>query len=177
MSVATLLEQFAASERRALELYRRFAERFAADPETARLWLEMSNVEAAHFAILRLAADAVRMGRPGTPEPEPEPSASPAATEGSLAALEARAAGGALTPAEAVQAALTLEQEELPRIRQILGALPPPARGSVLGGLVQGLPAHYACLGRLAARGGVPEAARAALAALEEEARQFTIPT
>lgn len=175
MSVATLLEQFAASERRALELYRRFAERFAADPETARLWLEMSNVEAAHFAILRLAADAVRMGRPGTPEPEP--SASPAATEGSLAALEARAAGGALTPAEAVQAALTLEQEELPRIRQILGALPPPARGSVLGGLVQGLPAHYACLGRLAARGGVPEAARAALAALEEEARQFTIPT
>lgn len=175
MSVATLLEQFAASERRALELYRRFAERFAADPETARLWLEMSNVEAAHFAILRLAVDAVRMGRAGIPDPEP--GGNPAATEGSLAALEARAAGRALTPAEAVQAALTLEQEELPRIRKILGALPPPARGSVLGGIVQSLPAHYACLGRLAARGGVPEAGRAALTALEEEARQLAIPT
>jgi rubrerythrin len=175
VSIGTLLEQFAASERRALELYRRFAERFAADPETARLWLEMSNVEAAHFAILRLAVDTVRMGRGGSPDPVL--SGSPAAAEGSLAALEARAAGGALTPLEAVQAALTLEQEELPRIRQILSALPPRARGSLLGGLVQGLPAHYACLGRLAARGGAPEAARAALAALEEEARRLDIPT
>lgn len=174
MSVATLLEAFAAGERRALTLYRRFAERFAAEPETARLWVEMSNVEAAHFAILRLAVDALPKGSRGDADVTPE--ASPAAAEGSLASLEARAASGTLTPAEAVQAALRLEQEELPRIRQILGALPPPGRGSVLGGIVHGLPAHYACLGKLAARGGLPEV-RAALAALEDEARQLAIPT
>jgi len=92
--------------------------------------------------------------------------------EGTLAALEARAASGTLTPSEAVEAAVTLEQEELPRIRRVLGALPPPARGSILGGIVLGLPAHYACLAKLAARGGIP-GARASLEALQEEARQL----
>ena len=173
MSLSSLLERFAACERRALDLYRRFAERFAADPEAARLWVELSNAEAAHFAILRLAVDTVRMeGAGGTPD-----TGSPEfldGTEGTLAALEARAAAGTLTPSEAVEGAVILEQEELPRIRRILEALPPRARGSVLGGIVLGLPAHYACLAKLAARGGVPEAG-AALEVLQEEARQLAV--
>lgn len=171
MSLSSMLERFAACERRALDLYRRFAERFAADPEAARLWVELSNAEAAHFAILRLAVDTVRMGGAGG-VPDPASGESLEGMEGTLAALEARAASGTLTPAEAVEAAVTLEQEELPRIRRILGALPPAARASVLGGIVLGLPAHYACLAKLAARGGVTGVG-AALAALQEEARQL----
>jgi len=175
MSLSSLLERFAACERRALDLYRRFAERFAADPEAARLWLELSNAEAAHFAILRLAVDTVRMGGAGgVPDFALGDSLEP--MEGTLAALEARAASGTLTPSEAVEAAVTLEQEELPRIRRVLGALPPPARGSILGGIVLGLPAHYACLAKLAARGGIP-GARASLEALQEEARQLATTT
>ena len=171
MSLSTLLERFAAAERRALDLYRRFAEHFAADPEAARLWVELSNAEAAHFAILRLAVDTVRMAG-AEKVPDPAGGDSLEAIEETLAALEARAASGTLTPADAVEAAVTLEQEELPRIRRILGALPPPARGSVLGGIVLGLPAHYACLAKLAARGGIPGAA-GTLEALQEEARQL----
>jgi hypothetical protein len=41
-----------------------------------------------------------------------------------------------------------------------------------MGGILLGLPAHYACLARLAARAGVP-AAGAALEALADEARQL----
>src|SRR3990172_1972173 len=135
MSLSSMHERFAACERRALDLYRRFAEHFAADPEAARLWGGLSNAAADPFSLLPLAGG----------------------TRGSFAL------------GEAVEAAVTLEQEDLPRIRRILGALPPAARGSILGGIVLGLPAHYACLGRLAARGGVAGVG-AALEALQGEA-------
>lgn len=171
MSLDTLLERFAACERRALNLYRRLADHFSADAEAARLWVELSNAEAAHFAILQLAADTAR--RPGAGEvPGAEPDEPVETIEQALTSLEVRAASGAITPAEAVEVALTLEREELPRIRRIVRALPPGARGGVMGGIVLGLPAHYACLARLAARAGVP-AAGAALEALAEEARQL----
>jgi len=171
MSLCALLERLAACERRALNLYRRLAERFAADPEGARLWVELSNAEAAHFAILQLAADTAR--RPGAGEvPGAEPDEPVETIEQALTSLEVRAASGAITPAEAVEVALTLEREELPRIRRIVRALPPGARAGVMGGILLGLPAHYACLAKLAARAGVP-AAGAALEALADEARQL----
>jgi rubrerythrin len=171
MSLGTLLERFAACERRALDLYRRLAEHFSGDPEAARLWVELSNAEAAHFAILQLAADTARMAGGGE-VPGAAPDEPVETIERTLTSLEVRAASGAITPAEAVEMALTLEREELPRIRRIVRALPPGARAGVMGGILLGLPAHYACLARLAARAGVP-AAGAALEALADEARQL----
>lgn len=154
MDAVQALTAFAELEKRALELYRRFAALYAGTPALAALWREMSDIEAAHFATLSLAADMVQMDPGGAPTP---PSLTPGSLDATRAILqnaEQKAADGTLLAGEAVQLALLLESSELPRIADLLAWVPSRARASVGSGIAAGLEAHLQCLERLAAASG-----------------------
>ncbi len=164
MNALEALTAFAEFERRALELYRRLAALYAGTPELTGMWREMSDIEAAHFATLSLAADMVQM-EGGVPAPPP--SLTPGAWDAARKILEdaeRKAADGGLPAGEAAQLALVLESSELPRIADLLAWLPGRARASIGSGIAAGLEAHLQCLERLAAASGradVAEKARA----------------
>ena len=141
-----LLARHADLEKRAMSLYRRLAQRF---PGTAagRLWLELSNAEAGHFAVLQLTADwAAVADPPAFPAP---PGGGFEDETGRLTAIEAEAERGELTAAEG--AALTVEWEELelPRIVRVVGGLPEPARARARAALLGEAEAHFRMLGAL----------------------------
>jgi hypothetical protein len=144
------LSTLAQFERRAIFLYRAFARQFAREPALSSLWREMSDVEAAHFAILTLAAESVERAPPvgasgGTIDPRAleEP-------DRLLAEAEARAKAGSLSPGEAVEVACAIERGEIPRIGDLLAWLPPRALAPVRETVVGSLEGHLACLGRIA---------------------------
>jgi hypothetical protein len=153
VTAADALTAFAELEQRALELYRRFAALYAATPELARLWREMSDIEAAHFATLTLAADMVQMEGVGGPPASLAPGALDASRR-IFADAERKAAEGSLGPGEAAQLALLIESGELPRIADLLGWLTGRARASVGSGVAAGLQAHLECVERLAVASG-----------------------
>jgi hypothetical protein len=164
MDAIQVLTAFAEFEKRALELYRRFAALYAGTPALAALWREMSDIEAAHFATLSLAADMVQMDPGGAPTPPSLTPGSLDATRKILEDAERKAADGTLPPGEAAQLALVLESSELPRIMDLLAWLPDRAKASVGSGIAAGLEEHLRCLERLAgacARADVAEKARA----------------
>ncbi len=95
----------------------------------------------------------------------------PSLSPGSLAAThkifqdaEAKAADGGLPAGHAVQIGLMLESSELPRIVDLLGWLPPRARGAVGEGIVAGFELHLRCLERLAGASGRADLAEKARA-------------
>lgn len=144
-----LLEVFADFERRALELYRHFAQTFAAQPAASRIWRVMSDAEAGHFAVLRLAEDRLpRAGAPAGPKPIID-QGSLEEWKTRLAELEAEGKRPGLAPADAAEITLTWEREELPRLLTLLAALPEPARKATAAGLVQGAEEHVQCLEEL----------------------------
>ncbi len=167
-----LADRAAALERRAMNAYRALAARFVSS-DAGRRFAEMAEGEAAHFAILTLAADLARMDAPrgGAGEPHPDSTAREAAAieaaELLVAALEAAAGEGlpaAAGLAAAVEAAVRFESQEMPRVAAFIAALPDRARTRARTGLGQTLPAHYAALealGRLAGRDDLAAAARA----------------
>lgn len=154
-----------------MNAYRALAARFASS-EAGRRFGEMADGEAAHFAILSLAADVVRMSEPPgrlADQAALEAAAADAA-EPLVAALEAAGAGGeadrdrATDLPRAVEAAVRFESQELPRVASFVAALPDRARTQVRTGLGRTLPGHYAALealGRLAGRDDLAAAARA----------------
>jgi len=167
MTLGALLERYAQFEKRGVGLYRGLAERFAADPAAARLWREMSNTEASHFALFELAQDWVAMAGGG--------SAPPAATSESLDMLarrmgeiEDRAADPGTTLSTAVSLTVAWEELELPRVLELLPYLPAKAQGRVLAGMIGEAPEHYRLLSELAvAAGGAQDTERiAALASI-----------
>jgi len=164
MDAAAALTAFAELERRAEGVYRRFAVTYAGTPELAALWHEMAEIEAAHFAALGLAGDAMKNEpTPTAAAPNLTPGAM-AATEKIIATAEQRAADGSLSPGDAAQLALLLESGELPRIVDLLARLPAPARAALGQGMIAGTEDHLHCLERLAATSGradVAEKARA----------------
>lgn len=148
-AVADLLLAFAGLERRALELYRHFAQAFAGHPAAARIWRAMSDAEAGHFAILRLAED--RLPPQGT---APEPGVSLVedqleAWKATVEQLDAKGRRPGLAPAEAAEVTLTWEREELPRLLTLLSVLPEPARQVTGAGFVEGAEEHLRCLREL----------------------------
>lgn len=146
LTAGQLLEAFAEFERRALELYRHFAQTFAGQPEAARIWRAMSDAEAGHFAVLRLAED--RLPRGGA-SAAPDPAIDQARLDGwraRLEELETKGQRAGLVPADAAEITLTWEREELPRLLTLLAALPEPARQATSAGLVQGAEEHLGCL-------------------------------
>ncbi len=164
-----LVERAAALERRAMEGYRALAARFAGG-EAGRRFGEMAEGEAAHFAILGLAADLARMSGAAPAADLAAEAAALGAAEPLVAALEAAAAGPADPAAgpaaliAAVEAAVRFESQELPRVAALVASLPDRAGSQARTGLGRTLPAHYAALealGRLAGRDDLAAAARA----------------
>ncbi len=175
MDAGAVLTAFAELERRALDLYRRFAALYAGTPALAAMWREMSDIEAAHYATLTLAVDMVRMEPGGLAVPPHLTPGSLAATQKILQDAEQKAAEGSLPAGEAVQLALLLESSELPRIAELLGWLPGRAKASAGSGIAAGLEEHLRCLERLAtasARTDVAEKARALQGLARNLARQ-----
>ncbi len=149
LKAGELLEAFAEFERRALELYRRFAQTFAGQPAAARIWRAMSDAEAGHFAVLRLAEDRLPPGRASA---APNPAIDTARLDewkARLGELEAKGQRPGLTPADAAEITLTWEREEVPRLLTLLAAIPEPARKVAAAGLAQGAEEHLGCLEEL----------------------------
>ncbi len=152
MELPRLLEAISTFEKRGIVFYRRFAARF---PRVSRLWTQMSDAEAGHFAVLTLVQDWAPIER-GQIQPPPEITpGSPDEMNRRLAALETRGEAPDLTLEEAVQLAVSWEEVELPRVLALLLLLPPEARPRVLSGLLAESNLHYDCLKELAGVAGV----------------------
>lgn len=159
MKLEAVIEAYAGYEKRALQLYRKLAERFRDNARVSRLWRQMSDAEASHFTLLQLAPDWIAMaGEPKT-DPELEPEALDALTA-ELSKLEQAAERPGLTLQEAVELTLAWEEQELPRILALLPCLPGRAREQVRAGIVGEVEKHYADLMELvkaAGAGGLEE--------------------
>ncbi len=169
MTLTELVERYAQFEKRAVGFYRALAERFAAQPAAARLWREMSNTEASHFALLELAQDWIAMakGAGGIP---PVTAADLDDLAARLARVEADAEAAGLTPEAAVGLSIEWEELELPRIIELVRHLPPLAQGRVMAGMIAEAGEHYRLLMELVqAVGGPGQAER--VTALEQSAR------
>lgn len=159
MKLEAVIEAYAGYEKRALHLYRKLAERFSDNPRASRQWRRMSDAEASHFTLLQLAPDWIAMA--GGPKTDPELTlAGLDALAAQLRQLEEAAAQPGLSLEEAVELTLVWEELELPRILDLLPALPEPARDKVRKGMVGESEPHYADLLELmkaAGAGGLTE--------------------
>lgn len=134
-------------------LYRAYAERFSANSAVSRLWWEMSEAEAGHFATLTLASDLLDLPGNVAPDGDSVPAPPTDATAGLYHAAEA-AVAASLELGAAVETAFRLEQNELPYIRTLLTSLAGRARASILTGVLPAFTTHLACLETLAIIGG-----------------------
>lgn len=142
MTLSALIEAYAGYERRALLLYRRLSERFAADPAASRHWRAMSDAEAAHFTTLQLTTDRIAMAGGATIDVD----ADVPAIETRVAALEQAAAAAALSAAQGAELTVAWEEAEVARITALLPLIPEPVRARVRAGLLGEIDAHYADL-------------------------------
>lgn len=148
-TLSDLLQIFAGFERRALELYRHFAQVFAAHPAAARIWRAMSDAEAGHFAVLRLAEDRLPAAGGGAEIDRRFDDSHLDEWESTARELEAKGSRHDIDPAEAAEITLTWEREELPRLLALLADLPEPARQRTAAGLVEGAEEHLSSLKEL----------------------------
>lgn len=170
MTLTELVERYAQFEKRAVGFYRSLAERFTAHPAAARLWREMSNTEASHFALLELAQDWIAMAK-GAGGMPPVTAADLDALAARLAGLEAAAGAAGLTPEAAVGLSVEWEELELPRIVELVRHLPPQAQGRVVAGMIAEAAEHYRMLMELVRVAGGPGQAER-VTALEQRARE-----
>ena len=145
-TLGDLLQIVAGFERRALELYRHFAQTFAAYPTVARIWWAMSDAEAGHFAVLRLAEDRLPAGGIATEVGQSFDEDRLEEWESTITQLEAKGRQPEIDPAEAAEVTVAWEREELPRLLDLLTDLPEPARQRTAAGLVDGAEEHMRCL-------------------------------
>ncbi len=150
MTLAALIEAYAGYERRALLLYRRLSERFAAEAVASRHWRAMSDAEAGHFTTLQLATDRLAMAGGAAIDVETDL----AGVDGRLTALEQAAAAPALTAAQAAEVTLEWEEAEAVRITALLPSVPEPVRGRMRADLLGEMDRHYADLRALLAAAG-----------------------
>jgi len=115
LTLSDLLQIVAGFERRALELYRYFAQVFAAHPTAGRIWRAMSDAEAGHFAVLRLAEDRLPAVGSTTEVDRRFDEGRLDEWESTIKELEAKGRRPEIDPAEAAEITLTWEREELPR--------------------------------------------------------------
>ena len=169
MDLGTLVARSAQLEKRAMAFYRQLAGRFAAHPEAARLWREMSNTEASHFALLQLTEDWVAMAGGQAQETPVTPEALEALSD-RLAALEAAAGRADCGLADAAELTVAWEELELPRVIELVGELPGTARGRVLAGMIGEADEHFRILMDLVGAAGVVALADR-VSALAERAR------
>lgn len=148
-TLADLLQLFAGCEQRGLDLYRHFAQAFAAEPLLGSIWRAMSDAEAGHYAILRLAEDRLPRGDTKGVARLSFDEARLAEWRATLEALDAKGRRPGLAPAEAVQITVAWEREELPLLLSLLSALPEPARRMTAAGFVEGADEHLRSLREL----------------------------
>ena len=148
-TVGDLLQIFAGFERRALELYRHFAQEFAGHAAAGRIWRAMSDAEAGHFAILRLAEDRLPAGATAQETVLSLDEGTIDEWEATLEELDVQSRRPGLALADAAEVTLTWERTELPRLLTLLAALPEPARRTTAAGLVQGADEHLRSLKEL----------------------------
>ena len=149
LTLSDLLQIFAGFELRALELYRYFAQVFAAHPTAGRIWRAMSDAEAGHFAVLRLAEDRLPAVGSTTEVDRRFDEGHLDEWESTIKELEAKGRRPEIDPAEAAEITLTWEREELPRLLALLADLPEPARRLTAAGLVEGAEKHLHSLREL----------------------------
>lgn len=149
LTLGDLLQIFAGFERRALELYRYFAQVFAAHPTAGRIWRAMSDAEAGHFAVLRLAEDRLPAVGSTTEGDRRFDEGHLDEWESTLQEFEAKGRRPEIDPAEAAEITLMWEREELPRLLALLADLPEPARQRTAAGLVEGAEEHLHSLREL----------------------------
>lgn len=149
LTLSDLLQIFASFELRALELYRHFAQVFAAHPTAGRIWRAMSDAEAGHFAVLRLAEDRLPAVGSTTEVDRRFDEGRLDEWESTIKELEAKARRPEIDQAEAAEITLTWEREELPRLLDLLADLPEPARQRTAAGLVEGAEEHLHSLREL----------------------------
>lgn len=149
LTLSDLLQIFAGFELRALELYRYFAQVFAAHPTAGRIWRAMSDAEAGHFAVLRLAEDRLPAVGSTTAVDRRFDEGRLDEWESTIKELEAKGRRPDIDPAEAAEITLTWEREELPRLLALLADLPEPARQRTAAGLVEGAEEHLSSLKEL----------------------------
>jgi len=166
MSLGALVERHAQLEKRGVGFYRGLATRFASHATAARLWREMSNTEASHFALLELAQDWIAMAGGASSAPTDALDAVAAR----MSEIEAAAEAVDTTLEAAVALTADWEEIELPRILELVPHLPGKAQGLVLAGMVAESPEHYRILAELAKATDVPAVVERA-AALAERAR------
>lgn len=149
LTLGDLLQIVAGFERRALELYRYFAQVFAAHPTAGRIWRAMSDAEAGHFAVLRLAEDRLPAAGSTTEGDRRFDEGHLDEWESTIKELEAKGRRPEIDPAEAAEITLTWEREELPRLLALLADLPEPARQRTAAGLLEGAEEHLHSLREL----------------------------
>ena len=162
MTLNAVVERYAQLEKRGVLFYRGLAERFPEHPVAARVWRELSNTEASHFALLELAQDWIAMAGGGE-NPPPVTEAGLDTQSARMAEIEAASArpGGGID--EAVELTIRWEEAELPRILELVTHLPARARGQVMAGMIAEAPEHYRVLLDLVkASGGPGQAERVA---------------
>jgi len=169
VNLDAVLVRYAGLEKRGVLFYRALGERFRQHEVPSRIWRELSNTEASHFALLELTQDWVAMAGGGE--------SAPAVTEDELEAVSARmhdleeaAAQPACPLEEAVDLTIAWEELELPRILDLVAHLPATARGRIIAGMIAEAAEHYRVLMELVkAAGAAGQAER--VAALAERCR------
>jgi len=169
VNLAAVVERYAALEKRAMLFYRGLHERFHAHPTAARLWRELSDTEASHFALLELCLDWIALAGGGASAP-PVTEESLGALGALLDELESDAARPECGLEEAALLTIRWEELELPRILELLPHLPAKARGPLMAGMVAEGAEHYRVLLELVRAAGAPAQA-ARVAALTERCR------
>jgi hypothetical protein len=105
----------------------------------------MSDAEAGHFAILRLAEDRLPAESMAVEGPSFDDNRLAEWTS-ALEQLDARGRRPGIAPAEAAEVTLAWELEELPRLLELLSALPERARRLTAAGFLEGAEEHLQCL-------------------------------
>lgn len=174
MEIMAALEAFRGLERRGIDFYRTFAERFG-QGTSGRLWRECMNTEASHHAIFMLCLDWAHMWRWTGPKPDvPADPAELAREEEALAALQVEAARADLGEPAAVELALRWEERELSRVLFIAPHAPGRGKGQLLA-MVKEAEEHYNDLQELARTVGVADALRPRIDALRTRVREAVV--
>ncbi len=166
LELNAIVERHAQLEKRAMLLYRGLAERFHGHAEASRIWRELSNTEASHFALLELTQDWITMAGAATTS-APRGDSLEAAASG---APTLEAAAGDCEIERAVDLSLQWEELELPRVLELVAGLPARAQARVMAGLIAESAEHYRILMELVKVAGTPEQAPR-VSALAEGAR------
>ena len=145
MNLTAVVGRYAGLEKRGVLFYRGLCERFHGHAAASRVWRELSNTEASHFALLELCQDWIALAGGGE--------SAPPVTEEGLEALSTQMTeieNGAARPDCRIEDALALtiawEELELPRILELVNHLPARARGRVMAGMIGEAAEHYRML-------------------------------